>query len=220
MRKYIDKFQFLEKGQKIKLIIVIVLVIVVLYMLRGMFSSNGSSYTPAANNQGATPTQIQLHADVTPKRAIPKPAMVVDDLNDKQTAYLKAVNELQMLQLKQQIAQTKQQIAQAELQAAESNKKLQAITAPPPPTPAFTAIEQEQQAPTAVTPTTADDYQLQYIANQGGKWQVIISDNSKLINATLGTTLPDGSQITNISGTSVTLSLNGQQKILTIEASY
>ncbi len=217
MKKYIEKFQSLEKGQKIKLIIFVVLVIVILYMLSDLFSG-GSSH--AANNKISAPTKIQLNATVLPKQIIPKSEVVVNDLNDKQTAYMNAVNELQMLQLKQQIAQTKQQIAQAELQAAQSNKQLQIITAPPPPPPAFNDIAQQQQASNTEPMAASDAYELQYIANEGGKWQVIISDNGKLINATMGTTLPDGSQITNISGTSVTLTSNGQTKVLTIASSF
>lgn len=218
MKKYIEKFQSLEKGQKIKLILVIVLVIVILYMLNGLFGGGNSNTATMKNQASSQPAHIQLNATVTEKRVLPKPEIIVNDLSDKQMAYLKAVNELQMLQLKQQIAQSKQQIAQAELEAAQSNQKLKSITEPPPP-PVFNTITQ-QQGSTMAAPVAPDDYQLQYIANEGGKWQVIISNNGKLINATMGTTLPDGSQITHISGSTVTLLSNGQSKILTIAPSY
>ena len=223
MKKYVEKFKSLEKGQKIKLIIVIAVVIIILYMLSGLFSGNSSSgYTPptATNNKGSPTVQPQLVANVVQKQSIAKPDILLNNLNEKQMAYLKAVNDLQMLQLQQQIAQTKQQIAQAELQAAQSNKQLQLIVSPPPP-PLFSNPDQSQSVqppPVAVVPTIT--YQLEYLANEGGKWQVILSANGSLINATMGTVLPDGSTITNISGTSVTLTLNNQTKVLTIAPSF
>ena len=231
MKQYLEKFKSLSAGQKIKIFAVIIVIIIILYMLSGFFGgSSSNSYSAAVtssnNNTAAMPIQKPLVAVVTPKAAIKNPEVVMNNLNNKQVAYLTAVNELQMLQLKQQIAQTKQQIAQAELQAAQSNKQLQDLTAPPPPPPVFNSIAQQplMTEPQTPAPTTAsipvNSYQLEYIANEGGKWQVIINNNGTLINATMGTTLPDGSIISNISGTSVTLALNGQTRLLTIAPSY
>jgi len=221
MKKYVEKFQSLENGQKIKVIIVVVVLIIIIYMISGLFGGNSSSnYRPSTvvNNQNKLPPP-QLVANVVQKQSIAKPDIILNNLNEKQMAYLKAVNELQMLQLQQQIAQTKQQIAQAELQAAQSNKQLQSIISPPPP-PLFANQDQSQSAQSAAVVAPTITYQLEYLANQGGKWQVILSNNGNLINATMGTVLPDGSTITNISGTSVTLMLHNQTKVLTIAPSF
>lgn len=224
MKKYVEKFQSLEKGKKIKLVIVIILLIIVLYALSGLFSSNNaSSYTPVNHQAQASPqaAQPQLVAHVVQKKSVAKPDIVLNNLNEKQMAYLKAVNDLQMLQLQQQIAQTKQQIAQAELQAAQSNKQLQAIIAPPP-SPLFQNTEQNQppQAMQTTIVPPPSDYKLEYLANEGGKWQVILSSNGALINGTMGTVLPDGSTITNISGNSVTLTLDNRTRVLMITQSF
>lgn len=223
MKKHIEKFKSLEKGQKIKLLIVVILIIIILYMLSGFFSGGSSSnYTPAPNNNSVSqiPVQRQPAITVEQKQTIATSGVTVTDLTAKQMAYLKAVNELQMLQLQQQIAQSKQQIAQAELQTAQADKQRESITTPPPP-PIFNNINPQQQSAVVIPNTpNAYQYQLEYIANEGGKWQVIISNNGTLINATLGTMLPDGSKITDISGTSVTLISNGHAKILTIAPSY
>ncbi len=229
MQKHLEKFKSLEKGKKIKLIIVIVVLVIIIYMLTGLFSGGGSNNsTPATTsntpaNSKAPLAQSQQAVTVVQKQTIEKSNTITNNLNEKQRAYLATVNELQMLQLKQQIAQTKQQIAQAELQAAQSKKQLQDLTtpAPPPPSPIFANQPQNPGMQPILTPIqSTPNYQLAYIANEGGKWQVIISNNGGLINATMGSILPDGSVITNISGTSVTLSLNDQTKVLTIEPSF
>lgn len=221
MKKYVEQFKSLEKGKKIKLIAVFVLLLLVLYLIFSMFGGSSSSYSTENNATSNSTVQNKivtkrLIADVAIKRKVEKPQRVTHNLSKKQKAYLSSVNELQSLQLQQQIAQTKQQIAAAELQAAQSNKKRQSLVAPPQK-PVFEKIENAQPtAPVVVSPTISNNLNLQYIANIGGKWQVIISSNGKLINGTLGTILPDGSKIAKINGSSITLNLDGQTKKLTI----
>lgn len=220
MKKYIDQFQSLEKGKKIKVVMVAVLAIIIIYMALGMLGGSDDSYTPAAKNNKlpAAPVKTvtkQLSADVVAKAKIEKPQVVENKLNKKQKAYIKSVDQLQMLQLQQQIMQTKQQIAAAELQTAQTKNRLYSVTGQPRPN---TAEQRATQNGKPAQPMIfANNYGVQYIANTGGKWQIIISFNGQLINGTLGTTLPDGATITKVTGNSVTLSMAGQTRVLSIQ---
>ena len=89
MKKYIDKFKSLEKGQKIKVVAVTALLLIVLYMILGMFSSSDSSDTSVANSTPAKEKVVtkRLIAQVAVQQKVTKPAVVTSTLSKKQKKY-------------------------------------------------------------------------------------------------------------------------------------
>ena len=222
MKKYIDQFQNLDKAKKIKVVIIIALFLVVIYMVMGMFGGSDNSYqapSQATQTPAVKTVQHKLDAHVVPKAAVNKPQTVVHHLSAKQKEYLKSVNQLQMLQLQQQIMQTKQQIAEAELNAEKTHNALEAARGQVQQ-PTFDSHPAHSSAHAVAQQAMPSNISLQYVANSGGKWQVIVAFNGQLTNATLGSVLPDGSKIVKVSGNSITLSNQGQLKTLSIKPSF
>lgn len=218
----ITKIKSLETKQKIKLGIFAVILVIVIWEAYGLMS--GPS-TPATNNSGQPPVIVQqkVETHVQEKQFVPVKITSSAVLQKNQEAYVKALNQLQLLKVQEAIQSTKKSIADSQLATKESEEKMQTLTRPAvmPMAP----VSSDAYAKNLVNPVDAnttgavidaDSYKLLYVASESGVWQAIIGNNGKLYNVELNTALPDGSVVMDITSTKVTLSNHGVRRILSI----
>lgn len=240
----IAAFKAMDTSKKIKLGLLVVLLFVVLYLFKGFLGSDDLPVPPSTPVKSATDTQTSAATPVTTVVA-PSTNVLVQNIqpiedsllkNAKTTQqkYLKASDELKLLQLEEKIAETKRAIVAAQLDALKAQTEMKTITTPPPSAPInygqaltnptatpTTAVSNTAPLPSysstsAVESTDNENYKLLYVANQGGVWEAIIGSNGKLYSVTTNSVLPDGTTVVAISGNNVQLIKGSAKRVISI----
>jgi type IV pilus biogenesis protein PilP len=193
------------------------------WQVYGMFASGSSPATPAAT------------ANAVPTMPTPQPAQLPQvakaPLSDREQAlmalqqetqakYLAALNELQMLKVEKDIAETNKAIVTAKLDTVTAQKNMVDLLQPSKPAPTQAEYSQNLVNPTganaSATPGVAsgatsapvDNYTVISVSHLQGRWNAVMGYQGRLMNVFVGDTLPvDGSQVTNIDKSGVTLKL-------------
>jgi type IV pilus biogenesis protein PilP len=138
---------------------------------------------------------------------------------ETQAKYLAALNELQMLKVQKDIAETNKAIVTAKLDTVTAQKNMVDLLEPSKPVATQADYSQNLVNPTGasagVTPGGAaassapvDTYTVISVSHLQGRWNAVMGYQGKLMNVFVGDVLPaDGSQVTNIDKTGVTLKL-------------
>jgi type IV pilus biogenesis protein PilP len=199
----------------------------------------GAAPAPGTPNQAApmaaaVPSGDQQLAPVA-ALTIHKDSDLLKQQQEEQKAYLDNLNRLQLLKVQREIAETNQAISTAKLATATADKSMSdLLTSPtPPPVPAGAYASKLGGAPgeppsgaptegsqTTSTTTTVKVVEPQYtvisVSMQFAKWTAVLGISGKLFNISVGDSLPDGTVVTSINKSGVTLEKDGQKKKISV----
>lgn len=232
--------------QKLTVIIAVIIFLVIGWQVMGLF---GGPKTPpvqplkapapgqrmtqqsAAGGPGSANAAMTAAAVASTDNQVPQPAPVQTNSEliklqqETEAKYITAVNELQMLKLQQEIAEVNQALAASKLSTMVTEKSISDLlvtkpVAPPPEDFGATAAPTKgaPQAPSAVDSATS--YLLLSVSQQGESWSAVIGNYAKRYSVSVGDTLPpDGSVVSSIDKSSVTLEKDGKRKKLNLSNS-
>lgn len=220
----------MDTRQKIVAGVVAVVVLIILYNVWGMFSSGKS--TPSATRP-ATTQPIAMQAPVvqqpkpTPTEQVPQPVAVsaedqalMQKQREAEAMYIQALNNLQILRINANIAEQNKKIQSSKLDAVTSEKKIIDLLSAAQPQPNYSqTIEQPQPSKPTVPLTPEVNYSVVSITQTHDVWSAVIGAGGTLYHVKVGDILPaDGSQVVEITRTSVTLQKDGAKRRVNLVA--
>lgn len=231
-----DKMQALTSmstRQKAIAAVFVVVIAIILWQLIGIFSGGSSSTTPAKSTAatvapGKTATGA---AAVSAKNLTPK---VVDIMQTQPTTareaelmkiqqetemkYMQALNELQVLKIRKEIANTNKDISAAQLSKVQAEKKIVDLLAPPPPPPVAESVNKPVQTSFAVSGLDLEaKYTVISVSQLRSKWNAVLNYKGSLFSVGVGDVLPpDGSVVLSISKNGVTIERDGNKRKISI----
>ncbi len=201
----------------IKISILIIALSLIMYLLFDMF---GNAIMPQEPHKKIK--NLPVATTVIPKEELSSvqlsPLLPEKPTNDfKQTTYLDSLDELKQLQLLERIEIIKQSIAKTKLEQRQTQKELLALNEVPAPSVIEHTIPGETiAAKQTFQKPSNNSYVLLYVANENGRWQAILGLSDKFYNVEIGTSLPDGSTVLDITSTAITLEKKGEKQMLSI----
>jgi len=158
--------------------------------------------------------------------------------------YVGKLNELEELRIQRQIAETNQAIAAAKLATVTAEKDISDLLTTPAPSasvystgqPVKTSVDvippggaipnaspspSEEAPKTAPPPAEVVPYKLVSVSMLLNKWTAIVALQNTMFTVAVGDVLPpDGSVVTSISKSSITLRKNGKSRKISITSSF
>ena len=198
--------------------------------------------TPAVTLPAAPPPKVAAHLSPDQSRpeiekTLPQTAFLAQQ-ERIQNAYVAALNDLQMLKIKKEIAETSQAIVAAKLATATAEKSIsdllseaEAAAAPPPPGagkkgapgggPSSTNVSPPPPTPTPMTDLSGTSYSVQSVSMEQDQWHAVLKFKEKLYDVSVGDVLPpDKSTVKAIDGKGVTLDSGGMEQKIPLTATY
>lgn len=203
-------FSTLKNRQKIIAIGLAVVLLIICWQIYQMFTSENQS-PPIKIAQAPTikPEQVQR---------ISEPPLVSAEIKslsaEEQSArqqYLDAVNQLQMLRIKANIAETTKHIAADKLEAATSEKKIEDLRGTQSQTMSVVSTFPKTDIPAPLIKKIS--YRVASVTETKGKWSAVISNHGILYHVRIGDALPeDGAKVVAIFKNGVTIEKDGTRK--------
>lgn len=258
------KFAEVPAKQKAMAAITFIVIVVVIWQIIGLF--RGDSKPTTAPASGAAKKTVAMNAtSTTPGAPTPssdskvvapanendlmpagilslhREAGLLKNQQEEQQNYLTALNQLQILKVKRDIAETNQAIAAARLATATADKSMSdLLTQPTPPQVPIDAYANKLAGPTPLgvpvavgggpmgsdnknnpTATTAAPpaegmYDVISVSMEFQKWNAVLGSQGKLYNVIIGDVLTDGSKVVAINKNGVWLEKDGKKKKISI----
>ncbi len=219
-----------RKNNIIKLVMLGLALCLIMYLLSDMMQANPVPKTSSKKiekNPVVAPVVITATAPLpvsVPAPVLPvlSPSTTIPEkmINDpRQIAYLNALDELKQLQLTEHIETVKQSIAKAKLDQRQTQKELMALDAKPLPFVTERTVSDDKTDSISKQKASAPVdkyYVLLYVANENGSWQAVLGLSDKFYNVSIGTQLPDGTTVLDITNTSITLANKESKQTLTV----
>ncbi len=248
-----------DTKQKITIAVIVVVVLIVIWQVVGILggSSKQAAVAPAAKPMSATSPNSASPQSGSPNMAMnpmmspnnmPVPAAPQAPQNSQSSApavqvnpallklqqeteakYIEAVNELQILKIRREIAETKQAISKSTLDTMTSEHKMSDLLVKPP-APGREDYANSLGGPnagpngmmvatTTTTTTTEPAYVLLSVSKQSQRWSAVLGNAGKLYSVTIGDTIPtDGSVVVSIDTDGVVLEKDGKKRRIAISS--
>lgn len=233
-----DKVQALTSmstRQKVIAAVFVVVIIIILWQLKDMFGGSSESSTPVAKRATSSSTRpTAAGGAASPQNLTPK---VVDIMQTQPTTereaelmklqqetemkYLQALNELQVLKVRKEIANTNKDISTAQLSKVVAEKKIVDLLAPPPPPPQQPAAQSIKTVQTASFASSGLDLEAKYtvisVSQLQGRWNAVLNYKGNMFNVRVSDILPpDGSVVMSIGKDGVIIERDGNKRKISI----
>lgn len=201
----------------IKTMLIGAILLLTLYVLLDVFYVKRSHLTHTSE-----PTKVAMPvtsdaaiATSAPVESVVSSPLKYDGQDDSQARYFMYLDELRNLQIEERMAKVDCSIKKLRLERLQIEKKIIELDKTTNNSVAIEAPSNDRDvlSKEANLPP-AQHYKVLYITNENGRWRAVLALSDVMYQVTLGTLLPDGSCIKNITATTLTLeNLQGQETL-------
>lgn len=206
----------LNHRQKYIAIALTLVLLIICWQIYQMFTSENQS-PPIKIAQAPTPKPEQVQQINEPAIIATAEKTLTAEEQATRQQYLDAVNQLQMLRIKANIAETTKKITADKLETATNEKKIEDLNSSSiiSSSSSMSALSSFPKADVPPPIIKVIKYRVASVTETKGKWSAIISSHGTLYNVRIGDTLPDdGAKIVAIFKNGVTIEKAGARKRL------